>query len=69
VSNLNEKKSYLAKFRETLPFEEKKRLVFEISNAQTAIKKVETQIFRKKEEEEAKKYNLDLPNSGGRGNN
>ena len=71
VSNLNEKKAYLSKLRETLPFEEKKRLVFEISNAQTELKQVEMQIFKKKEEEikrdkkrEAyKRYNLDLPTS------
>lgn len=33
VSSLNEKKSYLSEYRETLPFDEKKRLIFEITQA------------------------------------
>ena len=33
VSSLNEKKSYLNEYRETLPFDEKKRLIFEITQA------------------------------------
>ena len=51
VTSLNEKKSYLSAFRETLPFEEKKQLIFEITQAQGSIEKVERLLFNKKEDQ------------------